>query len=140
MSRVSELTGRHLDARVAEKVIGEDVYRWTDSHDETWFAVAGTGTGRIVVRADSQNFADPGELLHEFPRGSRPLAFRSSNIAAAWGVVQKMGVDGLPLTLEMGIGAYARFGNSLPLEFGETAPEAICRAALVTVEHHGRAA
>jgi len=102
--------GRELDALVAEKVMG-----WTLS-------------GRVWI--------DERGHLQTIEPTSFGSFEPSSDIAAAWEVVEKMRARGLIVDLTLGAGAYCRIGGFRPFaeERGATAPLAICLAALKAVQ------
>ena len=101
--------GRELDALVAEKVMGQETTEWTDG-------LGGTGVTFFA-----------------------PVEPYSTDIAAAWEVAEKL-IQTLGIAVEQpfhdGIWRCTIFGL-WPKKWvchGETAPLAICRAALKAVE------
>lgn len=100
--------GRELDALIAEKVFGDK-----------------------PIRTDCEVYNRHGGWLRPY----------SSSIEAAWEVVEKMTArPGFELDCQItpakgpgGLGWYCNFGDSRHGEYGETAPHAICLAALKAV-------
>ena len=118
---------RELDALIAEKVMGLTfVYPYmtdknmTDKKGDPWYEVTGTQSGLLEVPA------------------------YSTDIAAAWGVVEQLCSQDRDFAV-----AYVRaqnewcvefsFGVAICREFADTAPLAICLAALQAVgyDHEG---
>ncbi len=121
MEGVTELqAGRELDALVAEKVMG-------------WKLAGGNAAMRAVG-------APPYYLIDGMPRG---LPHLSADIAAAWGVVEKLRAAGLCIDVSADVDGrfYLRVwrDNSLKAEIKnvDTAPLAICLAALEVVAGDG---
>ena len=118
--------GRELDALVAEKVMGQKVK-----------SAAELG-GLYSVEGDF--FVNPPDRSEPVYAHTLPLPHYSTDIAAAWEVVEKLRVEGLRLRLvEYTDGFYAAFGamaiDTAPWQASqvETAPLAICLAALKAV-------
>lgn len=108
---------RELDARIAEHVMG-----WTD------------------VRLYFANSGDPEALGTAPGNGREVVPDYSTDIAAAWLVVQKLGARGFMMHKSV-VGNYwrARFDIPVlameePYVLAETAPLAICQAALLLVK------
>jgi len=104
--------GREIDSLVAEKIMG-----WKPDRDELWRWDDGSGSGRPI----------------ECPRFSE-------DIAAAWTVVEKLGEDGFLLYRVSNRPIWRAQFNLAEAVFdwpgyadAETAPLAICRAALSAV-------
>jgi hypothetical protein len=129
MNETKELTGRELDAAVAEKVIGATNVGWDDN-----------GYTNALV----------GELPYGFSTrnqgwlpGRQRIPHYSTDIAAAWEVVEKV-ADRFWCRVETGgSGPWVTFGKrgyeSITWEdsLSPTVPEAICRAALRAVREGG---
>jgi hypothetical protein len=136
--------GRELDALIAERVM-----RWSDVGEKPMYALDG---------GDTLN-GPPARLVQEGTawRGTRPdgsegfLPAYSSDIAAAWLVVEKLGMsvvcseDGWYALKPEDIEHSTLRGTAFPTivlvgkefaypEPADTAPLAICRAALLAVE------
>jgi hypothetical protein len=118
--------GREMDALVAERVMGW--VRHPDSMYRHWCERQPDGTLR---------FLDQCEPLHTV----RPW-HPSTDIAAAWEVVEKLRGESFPWEFSLGwrhIEPFVSFGRTanqkdeIGFSHGETAPLAICRAALKTV-------
>lgn len=120
--------GRELDALVAEKVMG-----WTEVHFEAewihWY-----GSGEEVIPANTFG-------RHPQAIGDSIIPRYSTSIADAWKVVGQMRAHGYRLVLwtplddDTRIHCTAQFENghqNIDGE-GESAPHAICRAALSTL-------
>jgi len=111
--------GREMDALVAEKVMGWErgdwLKKWPDGSKQEYFDVW------IIP-----------ELA---PLHNTPLF--STSIAAAWQVVEKLvrSPDTLRLIIsELGVTAVFTH-NKQAIGEGDTAPEAICLAALKAIDH-----
>ena len=126
--------GRKLDALIAEHVVGHLVEHW-NGH----YAIKGDEVGGVGVIEEDK-------LVYCFSKGSRHLPNYSTDIAAAFEVVEKLRADELNFTLGNG-----KNGNQHQAEFRErttralytgkwwfsiadTAPHAICLAALKVLE------
>lgn len=111
--------GRELDALVAEKVMGCTL-RW-----DTW-----RGTGERYPHCACTDGAGPhscgDEVWHE------ELAYYSTEIAAAWTVAEHMrsNLRSVQVCAALG-GWWAHISHAS--EFADTAPHAICLAALAAV-------
>ena len=109
--------GRDMDALVAEKVMG-------------WNNIEG-GHGHPT---ESGPFVDCGCLSHAYQKQEIP--HYSTDIAAAWEVVEKMMDEGEYTSLECYGGRYCFHihltadTDDIHIEVAETAPLAICSAAL----------
>lgn len=107
------MVNRELDAIVAEKVMG----------------IGNTFLSRCN---------DPGETAYLDDQGLyRLVPHYSTDIAAAWGVVERMRDDDWRVDLWVDEdGWWVRFTRFLQVgyECADTAPEAICRAALKAME------
>lgn len=124
MTDVSELSGRKLDAAVAKEVMGYEVGRY-----------------------NGDPFRAPELRPPGIKGGDEPLPPYSTDIAAAWGVVHEMWSDGDFMVHNVNhywnddnhwvAGRWDKWepGFVLPGE-GETAPEAIARAALKAVRNN----
>ena len=129
--------GRELDALVAKKVMGWRITAWNDG--EPWgnrevFPPFEPING-IPADCDCISHSEAGEPPHY-----------STDIAAAWEVVEKMEACPYPHGAEIGSayvdgldGYIVAFGRGGPepidvAEFAVTAPLAICRAALKAVD------
>ena len=139
--------GRELDALVAEKVMGCRVSWWSlrlvdrPPTDIEW------RHGLFTSEASLERMEE-GEVLVADANGDMPMHQMlgrsewegiprySTDIAAAWEVVEKMRARGLIVDLTLGAGAYCRIGGFRPFaeERGATAPLAICLAALKAVQ------
>jgi hypothetical protein len=135
--------GRELDALIAEKVMGKRIHKVpTETH------IWRTDLDRYdVTSGDDICFADEG------PMGREPVPDYSSDIAAAWEVVEKLIADGYMFSVGSETDALPYFaqcwktgGKPCNLghdhihtiqEFAQTAPLAICLVALkaVVVNH-----
>ena len=121
MKPIDELKGRELDAAVAEEVMG-----WTDFVDE-------------------QNISTAGLWGHEPSNHYSFVPHYSTDIAAAWTVVEKVGEttpgfslidwppDGEAERWVAQIGSHNYPDDLWGEALAPTAPEAICRAALTAV-------
>lgn len=124
--------GRELDALVAEKVMGYEVFR--SDHAEY---------------VQGRDWADPGEPLY-YPDGIERQAATvpeySTDIAAAWPIAQKLGLALVPQSDGDGFRWLAtdvhavNYSNVITVEpkdgteySADTAPHAICLAALRAV-------
>lgn len=128
--------GREADAIVAEKVMGHTVEwgkTWTlDDWSSTDNCTEEHGPG--IPRGQGMHIANP-------PRESVPEY--STDIAAAWEVVEKVEATGRWLWLSRGPGGWiaafsAAENQAVPLHAkasASTAPLAICLAALSITEH-----
>lgn len=139
--------GRELDALVAEKVMGLNVvsHDWScgrdpecgyyeascfpDDESLSWYSEKGpvytgefstwppedqkTGNGRFAV------------VIH--------VPFYSTDISAAWEVIEKMNCPYIIASTEDGEQSWVHFGNEAHAAIGET-PHAICIAALLAKE------
>jgi hypothetical protein len=109
--------GRELDALVAEKVMGFDL-----GHDALWQDVYSTPDALVETSQDRKH--------------RRTLPNYSTDIAAAWEVVENVTSgdnEGFALTKQPGtIGAsFSNLSGKAPYQSnGDTAPHAICLAAL----------
>ena len=119
--------GRELDALIAEKVMG------LTRHDESYVAEGVGKVLRFVWRDGCGTCVYSGDMF---------LPHYSTDIAAAWEVVEK--ADLWSLYGSIGDGPYRaciQFGDREGLMTADTAPLAICLAALkakgVTGEQHG---
>lgn len=106
--------GRELDALVAEKVMG-----WKE-------------------RVDFDCIVEDTDVLIRYePFSMEVREFHpSTDISAAWEVVEKIVSKGFSIQLDFEGDDYAFWINSGTrklYEYGKTAPEAICRAALLAV-------
>lgn len=122
------MTSRELDAQVAEKVMGwKRDFRLSKSHSEAWRVVAeGDVTGQFI----------------------QPLSWSpSTSIEAAWEVVEKMQDTDRKFQIESSTGCNGKWGavfSQYHEPFGEawgwaeTAPEAICLAALKAINLKGK--
>ena len=130
---INALSGRELDALVAEKVMGM----------MTRLSEGGEYIGRFDI-------SEPGDLVYDIPDdpyGVRYVPHYSTDIAAAWLAVEKLEQDQREILFKI-----TRLGSSMKTlifqaEFREcrgsfkhywsdtaTAPLAICRAALMAVQ------
>ena len=131
---IDELEGRELDAAVAKEVM-----RWDHSIAANFpWQMIPPGPRKYVDMTDVKQLSGP--LVTEPIAEIRAVPHYSTDIAAAWTVVEKMAEDGLWLTLQsMWSGqtftAVFRRGKDFAGESGIwcPAPEAICRAALAAV-------
>jgi Phage ABA sandwich domain len=98
------VAGRELDAEVAEKLFGLRTVVWH---------------GDFVIQAETEE--------HPLLRNVRPLPYFSTSIGDAWLVVER---DPKGFTLENGMLGWEAYFVGGPTGYGETAPLAICRAAL----------
>mgnify|MGYP001398960151 CR=1 FL=1 len=112
------IDNRELDARIAEHVMG-----WTDVR----LYCANSGDPEALGTAPGKNWR---EVVPDY----------STDISAAWLVVQKLGARGFMMHKSV-VGNYwrARFDIPVlameePYVLAETAPLAICRAALLLVK------
>jgi hypothetical protein len=150
---MSELTGRELDAAVAEEVMGREIFsrEWPCIYfksDETWEVAPEDyqtreprrwgGQPEIVWKFSAVNiYGQPYSSLHRVPD-------YSTDIAAAWDVVEKIEAleygkvridgshyHGWHCSVCWGPGNDGE-GEAFGVP-GATAPEAICRAALAAV-------
>jgi len=124
VNRVSELTGRELDAAVAEKVMRCSVRKGPSGG-----LLCGCGHTCDYPHAEATR---DGQLYGD-------LAYYSTDIAAAWQVVEKLAQDGFWLALHSDwsgrmFTAVFRGGKDFAGEGNGSAPEAICRAALTEME------
>lgn len=126
--------GRELDALVAEKVMG---WRW----------ISYNNNGFILVPPDQHSRMKP-EYVFQDKAGSREhagLPRYSTDIAAAWEVVEKLheipGYEIIDIRLcSIGYAILAPMGNHMKsVSTAETAPLAICLAALKAVGQSGGA-
>jgi hypothetical protein len=107
--------GRDLDALVAEKVMGHEVHR-----DVRWREPAILGPGQRIANT--------------------PMPRYSTDIAAAWAVIQKLMETHFMYSLNASHESghwcvfYPASGSPVEGEYADTAPLAICRAALAAVE------
>jgi hypothetical protein len=104
---IMQLEGRKLDEQIAKQIFDLIV------DNALWFT---------FERVDSD---------------FRPLKAYSSDISAAWEVVEKILSKGLSIKLECEGEDYAFWiidGGKKIYEYGKTAPEAICKAALIATE------
>jgi hypothetical protein len=123
--------GRELDALVAEKVLG---YWWSDGPKHDYDGPC--EWERILI---PPNFTEKDLKSWVFPpKGKIAKTYfitdkYSTDIAAAWKVVEKL-KSGKPIYMRIfwqdNYGA--AFGNPSTSVFANTAPEAICKAALLT--------
>lgn len=125
------IAGRELDALVAERVMG---WTLTTPVDPACDFAVGTKRDGTDARRNFGRGPDGKEV-------SFPLY--STDIAAAWQVVEKLRADGYEVQVaaepDPRVSAYhceiARLSDSgSTVEFDDTAPLAICRAALAAVE------
>jgi len=130
--------GRELDALVAEKVMGckwgefhntpDEPGRWEDHK----FLVDPDGN-KVAVRWKTKNLLT-WDMCHYWP--SRPLRPYSTDIAAAWEVVEKFISEGVSIYRDDRQPSkgkwYALFGDGCGVE-ADTVPLAICLAALKAV-------
>lgn len=136
MTETTRPAGRELDALVAEKVMGCRVQHWSGYNSPGTYRC---GCG--VVCAYPHGVKDrEGQLDGD-------LAYYSTDIAAAWEVVEKLRERGLHLDInnrqacdgvdDMGGAWWAEFASADYAvggqAFADTAPLAICRAALAAV-------
>lgn len=133
------LAGRELDELIAERVFGlvrgddfgeRPLHDWRDALDDEWNGVMchrcnDYESWTTVARQQS---AQPG------PCDKSPRDY-STSISAAWTVVERLGVRGFEMH-KMSDGYAVVFGGG-PTAEGETAPLAICRAALLAVGGRG---
>jgi len=133
--------GRELDALVAEKVMRMavtwveflDAYRWKDENGREYekgdpgYVVLGKAPVEIMEEEQilySEYDGEPHVRLNTIPH-------YSTDIAAAWEVVGWLLANGHHLEIEDGWSCVILTANICGT--GETAPEAICRAALEVV-------
>ena len=112
--------GREMDALVAERVYGKGL-----CDEEDWSVVTAPGGLRVLgtrCPVHGLNNCQQKILLPSY----------STDIAAAWGVVEKMGTP-FELDSVSQDNHLARFGGHGFWVAGSTAPLAICRAALEAV-------
>jgi len=110
--------GRELDALVAEKVMG---WAWGDM-DSGLEGLLPPQDFRVYGLTPLLIFDDLGHL-HGMPN-------YSTDISAAWGVVEKMNSPYIIASTEDGDQNWVHFGNEGNVAVGEVA-EAICKAALI---------
>lgn len=143
--RTQQPAGRELDALIAERVMGYT----RETRKVDWYPV------EISVF-----YKDPSWLEYSYDeRSCNAMMFRngvdasdghaavlpyySASIESAWSVVEKMAGDWPDFTLrhieedQPEDGWYARFRSTQRPGYGQTAPEAICRAALIVVAAEG---
>jgi hypothetical protein len=121
-AKVAALTSSELDVMVAERVFG-----WVRDHD----AESQTATGSPIWEAPGKEYLQNGTPDY------------STDIAAAWLVVEKMRERGISMDLT---GLANKYDQQWSCTFGDpetqngecsdaaSAPEAICRAALLAIE------
>ena len=140
-SSMSTEQSRALDAQVAERVMGWKWYGMSPAfaelagQDHPW-------VGRRALREDASNGVWTVEATLDMPVHDDFSTFPrySTDMAAAWLVVEKLAAQGLRLSLDAfgGDPWWAEFADE-KWERGAqatapTAPEAICRAALAAME------
>jgi len=146
------MTDRELDALVAEKVMALKI------HSHTWpcGVMPDTGAYEAATLQNRDGFPmlhnDPGPVyLDKNGKLVEPVPFYSTDIAAAWQVVEKMGEDGWGIRIQgpnsytdEGLGPQesewlAHFGRQDDSRYGysqgcrfekDSLPRAICLAAL----------
>lgn len=126
--------GRELDALVAEKVMGV-AFKDTTIGEEPW------ATKGLFLTRNGEPYQIHGYLMHGYVYPE--VREYSTDIAAAWGVVEKMQADGWfwnidcdcdGLVVGFGRGCEVGGGCEWYYEDAETAPHAICLAALKAME------
>ena len=124
--------GRELDALVAEKVMGWTA--WRSKHG--YFNITdGDGNSHTCDPATSKYDPETGERLPE-PKWwdySTELPDYSTDIAAAWPLVERFGITVYAPTRERHDWVAAIKIGACEVAHGETAPLAICLAALKAV-------
>ena len=139
MTQTDKLTGRTLDAAVAERVIGLKIAH----HD--WPCGRDPETGAYVAAPSLEEARELSWLYYErgpiqaCPRGCRePIPFYSRDIAEAWIVHQRM-LDTQPgeyaFAFQRMTGLWDLWGRTLQVLKAIT-PELICRAALAAMTKH----
>lgn len=129
--------GRELDALIAEKVFG---WRWLVSE----------GSGKRGIFSEQNN---PGWFSREASGHERlayewdcKLPYYSFDIASAWKLVERMQAEGHCLEVRPYVKVSSGYrvsiweGGELDYATGETAPLAICRAALKALYLYSTAA
>ena len=148
MTTASDLpAGRELDALVAEKVMGWKRRRIVECYpgmvgvplddprlDDYWWTSDNRPTNEIARDEGGGAVGECNECGKVYGAGSP-----STDIAAAWTVVEKLrGCDQWPEIGATGRSWYCEFEGEpgvIVEGFGDTAPLAICRAALKAVGH-----
>jgi hypothetical protein len=108
--------GRELDALIAEKVMG-----WTD-----FSPIDPKYDHSVGVNGYRRNFARRPNKERE-----EPIPLYSSDISAAWEVVEKMNDWDISI-IKAGDYCEVAFGSQQPI-IRKTVQEAICKAALISV-------
>lgn len=132
--------GRALDALVAEKVIGWKYWRSKHGH---WIIYAPDGRSLEPLFGNMPPAYNPttGKKLPdpEWWEGCDDIHEYSTDIKAAWEVVEKIGTNFF--TLSSGFTINHKWDASFsvkhghPKALGDTAPHAICLAALMVAEY-----
>lgn len=117
--------GRELDTEVALKVMG---LQFVIKVYEPGSLDMRPGSVNYKFRHESQGWRTPdGELLDELP-------YYSTDIAAAWEVVEKLDLLSTLLLQKNSSGVWGVWNEDTgQVHFGDTAPHAICLAALKAV-------
>lgn len=113
--------GRELDALVAEKVMG---WRWVHHMDRTFIQ-----SPEQVARYKLEYLLPIGSVRDITPAHAGLLKY-STSISAAWEIVTKLKIGLLPNTCDDNWGAFVVPLTPEGYSYGNTAPLAICRAAL----------
>lgn len=118
--------GRELDALVAEKVMGQRTI---------WFGREGDKSLMLARTIElNEELRERGEMMFGYP-GEGDVPHYSTDIEAAWEVVETLKLLGIEVKF-VGSWAdkpwYCRLRDDA-FEFGDTAPHAICLAALKAV-------
>lgn len=124
--QIMALEGRKLDAAVAEHVMG---YRRRIVPKDVDGKHGGTEV-LVPASVDHDSFCYP-------PKGPIPFTFfvphYSTDIAAAWEVVQHLATPDEALTMTYGKGDWVvAVGSAEVVASSKSAPEAICHAALLS--------
>jgi ABA sandwich protein len=131
--------GRELDALVAEKVLG-----WTDVGMKKMYTIVGgdiTANELAWAEVDGEESRGiaPGSPQYEWGRGEFPVPRFSTDIAAAWQVVQELRKRDICVDIEVreNVSVWAPPPDG-PMSIdwtsvADTAPHAICLAALRAV-------
>ena len=129
--------GRELDKLIAEKVFGEQFLPFADWAKTNKLDISNIELGNY---AELEHF----QLLHQEAEDSwmSSLPQFSTDISAAWQVVEKLENDGFYYIVSNDLkgvlsrstwASFGKFGELIIKAKGETVPEAICLAALKVV-------
>lgn len=133
--RAEALTGRDLDAAVAERVMG-----WTIAPEGNRWRVSATGEYINSWCVDSPNLADLDSDVDDRLYGRYAMPSYSTDIAAAMQVVEKMQERGFRIFIRDYEGVITwevKFASVKGPSYeasGNDLPEAICRAALQAID------